>query len=1253
MVVTRCWSAALLLFVAAVGCSSPPSGGGTGKASVVDAGHPIVFVKDTGSGGDSGIPDSALDGGAKDTGDWGGCDFAPDPAPGQPGSTCATSSDCDSGYCVESASGRICTEMCTNCCPTGFLCKQVSATDPTAVCMPRLMALCRPCLTDAECGAIDEGALCVPHGSDGSFCGGACSIDVDCASGYACKAVQGQKGAGKQCVRTSGECGCSPKATSDGALTSCAKTSSAGTCPGVRKCGLEGLSACDAPVPATETCNGVDDDCNGVTDGPNSAGCTPFFQDSDGDGFGVGVGQCLCAPAGLATATKGGDCNDNQAAIHPGGEEICNGLDDNCDGQTDEGVGGTFYPDADQDGFGGATGAKVACKAPPGYVAKGGDCDDFKPGVNPDGVEVCNGLDDNCDGQTDEGVQKTFFADADGDGYGKFDTAKLACSATPGFVSNGTDCDDTKASVHPGATEVCNSVDDDCNGQTDEGFVGKTWYADQDGDGYGNGAVTELGCSAPAGFVAASTDCDDTKASVHPGAAEACNGVDDNCDGATDEGVKSTYFLDGDADGYGTAKATTLACSVPAGYSVNDSDCDDLKPTVHPGAAEICNGIDDDCNGATDDGVPTQAWYQDADGDGFGNAAASILGCQQPGGYVAKGSDCNDANAAVFPGAAEVCNGIDDDCNGQTDEGLLTVFYQDSDGDGFGNPAATTLACAVPAGYSANKLDCDDANASVHPGGTEVCNGLDDDCNGLTDDGFAGSTWYQDADSDGYGNAAATVSACVAPAGYIASSGDCDDTKSAVHPGATELCNGIDDDCNGLTDDNAGGVWYVDADGDGYGSAASTVVACGKPDGYVSNKGDCDDANAAVHPGAAEVCNGIDDNCEGRIDEGVKATFYQDADGDSYGNLLKPLVACTNPGGYVATGTDCDDTNAAIHPGVAEVCNSKDDNCNGQTDEGLGATTYYQDADGDGYGNPSVALTACTQPSGYVTNNTDCNDNNKTVNPGGFLFQGSFYESINGCNGIDNDCNGYTDDGSAWPYYKDNDGDGYGAASSGSLSVCIGKVPPSGYSRDGDDCDDSNGARHPNAIEVFCNGIDDDCVGGDYCGATCSAATLFDFSNGPQGWSVGGGWTWDFYYDPGFPPFIGPSTTRQLAYENDKQTGYAAAPGGATTTTLINIPNAAKFIQVSVLFKNSTYEDSNNVKTPDPAATVVVTLNGTASASVGPYSSYDDATHKVKLAVDPAWWKTQVPMTISVTTPNSSTDSWSGYFIDDIQIVCN
>ena len=89
------------------------------------------------------------------------------------------------------------------------------------------------------------------------------------------------------------------------------------------------------------------------------------------------------------------------------------------------------------------------------------------------------------------------------------------------------------------------------------------------------------------------------------------------------------------------------------------------------------------------------------------------------------------------------------------------------------------------------------------------------------------------------------------------------------------------------------------------------------------------------------------------------------------------------------------------------------------------------------------------------------------------------------------------------------------------------------------------------------------------------------------------------------------------------------------------------------MFKNSTYEDSNNVKTPDAAATVVVTLNGTASATVGPYSSYDDATHKVKLAVDPAWWKTQVPMTIAVTTPNSSTDSWSGYFIDDIQIVCN
>src|SRR6185369_12733615 len=118
-----------------------------------------------------------------------------------------------------------------------------------------------------------------------------------------------------------------------------------------------------------------------------------------------------------------------------------------------------------------------------------------------------------------------------------------------------------------------------------------TYYADADGDTYGNANVTAQACSPPAGYVSNSTDCDDSKSSVHPGAAETCNGIDDNCNGTIDEGVKTTYYRDHDGDTYGNPNNTTQACSPPAGYVANNTDCDDTKSSVHPGAAETCNGI--------------------------------------------------------------------------------------------------------------------------------------------------------------------------------------------------------------------------------------------------------------------------------------------------------------------------------------------------------------------------------------------------------------------------------------------------------------------------------------------------------------------------------------------------------------------------------------------------------------------------------------------------------------------------------------
>jgi hypothetical protein len=181
--------------------------------------------------------------------------------------------------------------------------------------------------------------------------------------------------------------------------------------------------------------------------------------------------------------------------------------------------------------------------------------------------------------------------------------------------------------------------------------------------------------------------------------------------------------------------------------------------------------------------APTFTYYADVDGDTYGNAGSSILSCEAsaPVGYTTDATDCNDANGSVNPGAIEVCNSIDDDCDGLIDEGF------DVDGDGF-------TSCGG---------DCNDNDNTVYPGAAEVCNGVDDDCNLLVDDGLTFITYYADVDGDTYGDASSTVSTCNgAPVGYVSNSTDCNDANAAVNPAATEICNLIDDDCDGLIDEN-------------------------------------------------------------------------------------------------------------------------------------------------------------------------------------------------------------------------------------------------------------------------------------------------------------------------------------------------------------------------------------------------------------------------------------------------------------------
>jgi len=207
-------------------------------------------------------------------------------------------------------------------------------------------------------------------------------------------------------------------------------------------------------------------------------------------------------------------------------------------------------------------------------------------------------------------------------------------------------------------------------------------------------------------------------------------------------------------------------------------------------------------------------------------------------------------------------------------------------------------------------------------------------------------TYYYDGDGDGYGNSAISVAACADPKNYVANSTDCDDTKTTVKPGATEICNGVDDDCDGVIDENlATSTFYFDYDQDGYGVTATSTIACAAPSGYTATSSDCEDDNSLINPGKNEICDGLDNDCDGVVDEGCNitatSTYYLDFDKDGYGDPTKSLVATSAPIGYVLNNKDCNDANADIHPGAKELCDKIDNNCSGKVDESCSNNYIY------------------------------------------------------------------------------------------------------------------------------------------------------------------------------------------------------------------------------------------------------------------------------------------------------------------------
>ncbi|MBX3250887.1 MAG: putative metal-binding motif-containing protein [Myxococcales bacterium] len=456
------------------------------------------------------------------------------------------------------------------------------------------------------------------------------------------------------------------------------------------------------------------------------------------------------------------------------------------------------------------------------------------------------------------------------------------------------------------------------------------------------------GPSTPDGGVDADPEC-------IPTGPEICNGLDDDCDGLVDEELSRSC---GESE-VGACRLGTETCE--AGEWVG---CDAILP-----AEELCEprGVDEDCDGAVDEGCPCVTGETRSCGTDVG---ACTLGTQT----------CTSGSWGACAGGVsprlETCNGVDDDCDGNVDEGT----GGGSCGTDVGECRRGTEVCVSGA------LQC---QGSVGPV-AEMCNGRDDNCNGVVDDVAPGSPQcWRDADGDSYAPmGAATIcrpaSGC--PTGWTqraptAGNVDCDDSNPNVHPGRTEVCNGIDDNCSGAVDDVAASAprCWRDVDGDTYAAASAASVcrpASGCATGWTTRAPtagniDCDDTNANIHPGRAEVCNGIDDNCNGQIDEGVTMTFYRDVDGDGVGRNSDTRVGCTAPSGYVAAGGDCDDNNRNVFPGQTTFFASPRSNgsfdydCDG-VDEPRWTTVVNAPTTGGLGGYPSCSCSLALDRSGWM-----------------------------------------------------------------------------------------------------------------------------------------------------------------------------------------------------------------------------------------------------------------------------------------------